>query len=474
MAAVRARSSPCESRAFVGARAWANDLMQNARFPDKRLAERARQIAAAFAAKPCDSIPQSCSTWGPTKAAYRFFANPRVTCEDIKAPIAQAAGRACAGHSLVLAIQDTTALTFPKTRTMEELGALNSFTKGMLLHSTLALSAEGVPLGLLDLQWWTRDPGAKARHRRSRRVEDKESCKWLHGMKAAREAFWSQRCCIEGGRLIHVFDREGDIHEVFENVRPEEGAVIRCAQDRRVRDSEGRLGLAKQMIRSAPLLGTVRVDVPRSAGRPARFDVAVQLRSCLLRLDPDKNKHSRRRPLDLTLIELRESDPPAGVEPLHWLLWSTEPAQTLEEALGVVAIYRLRWRIEDYHVVFKGGCRVEQLQFESAERAAKALYLYAAVAVRILALREFSRREPEAPCTRVLHEHEWRALWTYIHQEPPSAQTPPPNMRQAVLWIGRLGGHLGRKGDGMPGVTTLWRGWRDLENLVVMYCATTA
>jgi hypothetical protein len=358
---------------------------------------------------------------------------------------------------------------------MEGLGALNETTQGILFHSTLALSTDGQPLGLLDLQWWARgaNPTGKTKRRKSRPIEDKESAKWLRGMRAARQAVRANRLPLNDGRLVHVFDREGDVHEVFEEVDPaDEGAVIRCAQNRRALDSKGNLGWSKYLVRGAPLLGTTMVDVPRSHGKPARAAV-VELRSCRLTLCPDKEKHPRRRPQPLTLVELWEKDPPPGIEPLHWLLWTTEPAESLEDALAIVAIYRLRWRIEDYHLVLKAGCRAEDLQFETAERAAKAIYLYAAVAVRLLALRELSRREPDAPCTRTLREAEWRALWTFIHEKPPSPETPPPTIKQAVLWIGRLGGHLGRKSDGMPGVTTLWRGWRDLENLVVMYCATT-
>jgi hypothetical protein len=467
---------PSPVRAPVGVKAWVADLFQTVRLPDKRLDRRAEEVAMAFAARPCDSIPQTFQKWSGAKAAYRFIENPRVTCDGIKAPMADAAGRACAALPLVLAIQDTTGLTFPKARSMEGLGALNEHTRGILFHSTLAVSPDGQVLGVLDLQWWARDPNqtGKAKRRKSRPVEEKESVKWLRGMRAARRAFRANRPSLDEGRLMHSFDCEGDFHEGLQEVDPtDEGAVIRSAQNRRARDSEGNLGWSKQMVRNAPFLGITTLDVPRSHDRPARFGVVLELRACRLTLCPAKAKYPHRRSLTLTLVETWEKDPPAGIEPLHWLLWTTETVESLEDALAIVAIYRLRWRIEDYHLVLKAGCRAEELQFETAERAAKVIYLYAAVAVRILALRDFSRREPDAPCTRALREEEWRALWTYIHKTPPSPETPPPTIKQAVLWIGRLGGHLGRKSDGMPGVTTLWRGWRDLENLVVIYCATT-
>jgi hypothetical protein len=152
-------------------------------------------------------------------------------------------------------------------------------------------------------------------------------------------------------------------------------------------------------------------------------------------------------------------------------LWTTEPAQTKEQILAVVRAYALRWRIEDFHLVWKQGCRVEQLELETRQRLEKALVLYAGVAVRILHLRDLARREPTAPCTEVLTEDEWQALYAHLHGETATAKTPVPTVEQATRWIGRLGGHLGRKRDGMPGVRTLWRGWRDLTILVAGYRA---
>jgi len=177
-------------------------------------------------------------------------------------------------------------------------------------------------------------------------------------------------------------------------------------------------------------------------------------------------------PLTFALVEAREATPPAdGAEPLHWRLWTTEPAATLAATRAVVGVYELRPRVEDFHLTLKSGCRVEALALETAERLRKALTIYSGIAARILGLRDRARREPGAPCTEALSEDEWRALWALVRGAPPAPAQPPPTLAEASAWLGRLGGHLGRKCDGPPGVRTLWRGWRDLQLLVLGYRA---
>src|SRR6516225_8782160 len=264
-------------------------------------------------------------------------------------------------------------------------------------------------------------------------------------------------------------DREGDIHEVFAKVLAlGHGAIIRRYRNRAV--AEWPLD-ADQVIRTVPALARLKFKLPAGHGRKARTAV-VELRSKVLTLTPNNHVERQRQPLRLTMVQVREvSTPPQGEEPLDWLLWTNEPAQTKKQILAVVRAYALRWRIEDFHLVWKQGCRVEHLQLETRSRLEKALVLYAGVAVRILHLRDLARRVPIAPCTEVLTDDEWRALYAHATGTTPTAVTPVPTIEQASKWIGRLGGQLGRKRDGMPGVRTLWRGWRDLALLVAGYRA---
>ena len=330
----------------------------------------------------------------------------------------------------------------------------------------MALRSDGVPLGLLGQHYWSRPVEPTALPPDPKRpIKEKESYKWLRGIEAA-EAALESLPESERPRLIHVMDREGDIHEVLERITDSpHGAVIRSVQNRSV---DGSINKSIEAVRAAPLLGIHRLDVPAKHGQPRR-KARCELRSVTLTITPNLKKHPDRKPLTWTLVETREVDAPAGVEPLCWLLWTTEPAGSRAQIIGVLNIYKLRWHIEDFHLTLKSGCRAEALELETADRLIKALMLYSMIAVRIVALRDLARQEPDAPCTTILSTDAWHALFAKFEKKTPGPDTPVPTVRQAILWIGRLGGHLNRKRDGMPGVRTLWRGWRDLTILVAGY-----
>ena len=464
---------------------WIARQYRTVALPDARLEKRMLTVAQTLAAKPHDSINQACDNWAGAKGAYRFVENNAVTPDALIQPLTDAAARDAAAHGAVISVQDTTALSFPRARQAKGLGPINDSpdARGMLVHPALALRLDGAPLGLLDLQHWCRDPiahdpnapddAAAPARKASRPIEDKESAKWLRGIVAARQAIANNIDQAQRPRLIHVFDREGDIYEVFDLVTANgDGAVIRSSQNRRVTTDDGRGALAHDAVAAAPLLGIASLEVPRKHGQ-ARRQATVEIRACQLTLTPPPRHRAQakpRRSLALSLVEVVEIDAARGVkEPLHWLLWTTDPVTTLAQAIEIVRLYKLRWKIEDFNLVLKSGCRIEDLQFETAERLAKVVALYAPVAVRILQLRDWSRLQPQAPCTIILTGEQWRALWTYIHRKHPPSRSAPPTIKEATLWIGRLGGHLGRKSDGMPGVRTLWRGWRDLDLLVTMF-----
>jgi Transposase DNA-binding/Transposase Tn5 dimerisation domain len=440
---------------------WAARVAAGGEFIDRRLAARFADLLARWAARPADSIPQACGEWSQAKAAYRFLDNPRVTAAALLRAYVNTTVRAGRRLPVVYILHDSTSFNYSSLKTTAGLGPINDspYGRGLHLHTSLAVRPDGTPLGLMHQRYWARPIDKRAVPPQQRGPDDRESVKWLDGVRAAETAF-ARLSADERPRLIHVCDREGDITDLLRHIAAgTDGLVIRNQYDRNV---AGPTSSAHAAVAAARPLGRYTVAVAATAKCPAR-DAVMEVRAVPLTLHPATGSKA---PIRCSLVEAREVGPPAGSgEPLHWRLWTTEPAKTFAQARAVIAIYQRRPRIEEFHLVLKSGCRVEQLALETVGRLHKALVIYSGIAVRIATLRDLARHQPRAACTRVLTADEWQALVTHFGGEPLGPATRPPTVAQAVRWIARRGGHLGRKHDGPPGVRTLWRGWRDLHIL---------
>jgi hypothetical protein len=375
---------------------------------------------------------------------------------------------------VVLVVHDTTTGNFTGSTTIPELGPIDSgfLAKGVHIHTSLVLDTQGVVIGVGAQQIWTRpqkSPGPKV----IKEEEAKESQKWILGIEQVNESLWEathRRGRTAPPHQIHIGDREADTYDTLQTVDDlGQSCIIRSVQNRTIDDP---LKLAHDAVRGQMVTGRVELLVPRKGQHPERL-ATVEMRVLHTTLVPNVKKHPDAWPMQWTLVEVHEPHPPAGKTGLHWLLWTREPADTLEDALRVVMLYKYRWKIEDFHFVYKSGCNMEELRLRDYQALEKALRMYAAVAARLVQLRDTARSEPEAPATCLLTEDECQVLQLKYskHADP---FLVPLTIRLAVLWIGRLGGHLNRKGDGMPGVRTLWRGFHDLGILVEGYQVATA
>ena len=258
---------------------WAADLYRTVALPDARLEKRLLMMVQTFAARPLDSINQACDDWAGAKGAYRFIENNAVTADSLAKPIRDAAARDSAGLETLVTVQDTTVLSFDRAREAKGLGPVNDSpdARGMLLHPVMAMRPDGVPVGLLNLDHWCRDlVPLDDEDKAKRTVEEKESFKWLRGIRASREGIESNLPEEHRPRLLHVFDREGDIHDVFDLVTAsDDGAVIRCNHNRRVMTGDGRGALAHDAVHEAPLLGACMI-APRASGFSVPFSATAR------------------------------------------------------------------------------------------------------------------------------------------------------------------------------------------------------
>jgi hypothetical protein len=446
---------------------WARNEFAAAQLPDRRLHQRLLMIATAFAQKPTAPIPQACGSWTQAKGAYRFFENDSIAPASIRQPHHQATLRRARAHPIVLAIQDTTALnysTHPATLGLGPIGSHSPKTIGLLLHSTLAVTPTGQPLGFLHHAIRARAKRRAVRSRHQRPLAQKESYKWVESLSACQQL---APLCPDT-RLVNVADREGDLYELFVAALsvPAPSRVellVRSRHDRKLADHDRTLW---QEVARQRVAGTLKVRVGRRGDQPRRL-ATLNLRFCAVQLRAPA-RQAQQPSIQLWAIEAREVHPPKGVTPILWHLLSTLPVTGAQEAIQRVSWYAQRWQIEVLHKLLKSGCQVEQRQLQTAPRLERALSVDLVVAWRILALCKAARELPEDPVSDWLPRAQWQALWCQVHQRTHPPQTAP-SVRQAVRWIAKLGGFLGRKGDGEPGPTTLWRGLEQLDAMAKMW-----
>jgi hypothetical protein len=430
---------------------------------DKRLNRRAGRILQAALDHAGDSIPTAAGNPAAADATYRFLDNPNVDAHDIDdAHFRSTVDRSGRYPGVLLIAQDTTDADFTSPARNSRLGQLaHAKHFGFFVHSALAMTADGLPLGLLHQHVWMRPPDerGKRKDRRGKATADKESQRWLDTEAACIAALPARRT------IVMIADRECDFYDYFAAARrPGQHVLVRAKLRRRIAGSKELLGAA---TRAGTVRGTLTVRAPRKDGRPERqATLAVRYGAFALR---PPSTHPRRKalptlPLRTLLVE--EANPPAGVKPLQWLLLTTLPIDGFADAERLVRWYTYRWRIERYHLTLKSGCRLEELQLETAQRLRRALALYAIVAARLLHLTYLARQEPNASCEPAVNVEEWEVLRLHFRPGEP-LPVQPPSLREAMRWIGRLGGFLGRKGDGEPGVKVLWRGLRKLQAMVL-------
>ena len=379
---------------------------------DARLNRRARRTLEKLGAHPMQSIPTACGGWAETLAAYRLFDHPQVTAQAVLEPHYACTEQRMREYSVVLCIQDTTEGDYSGKNDIVGLGPLNYETRrGLYLHPTLAVTPERVPLGAAG-------PSRK------------------------------KRACV-GWRVIDA---------------------SRSSSSPCPRPSWSMSPTARPAT-STPVLAEAEFDLPATARRPARR-IHQQLRVARLTFKAPHRSDRTLADIEVSAVLAREVDPPQGEEPIEWLLLTSLPVETAEQALEKLQWYLCRWQIEVFFKILKSGCRIEKLQLETLERLEPALAFYLIIAWRVLYLTLLGRDCPQMPCNVVFAEEEWRAVYIVTKRQPPPET--PPSLDAMVRMVASFGGFLNRKGDGFPGPQSLWIGLQRTRDFVLAMDAQRA
>ena len=450
---------------------WSQQLFGGSDLGDARRTARLVDVAARMAKQAGSSLAKSCD--GDRAAllgSYRLMRNGAVKPEAVRASGFTRVAELAQSPGLLLAVEDTTSVSYPHAvaaRLGLTGGKQTAKRNGFMVHSVLLLDAQSeCTVGLIAQRHGCRDPASYGKNhtRRQRSYQDRESYKW-------EQASVDTARCLGSAmqRTISVCDRESDIYDYLcYKHRNKQRFVVRAQANRRLVDS--RTKLFDTLRRDAIAVCGYTVQIPQRGGRKART-ANVLLRTATLDFMVPVGSSVTEESLRINVILAEEIDAPAASEPLHWVLLTTEAISDAQAALQVVRYYELRWRIEDYHKVWKSGIGVERQRFQSIGNLERMLVITAFLAVRLLQLRELLDKPANidgTTCGATLTEDEWKVLWVSTEPNKPLPKTAPP-AQWAYYAIAKLGGFTDTKRTGRVGWDTIWHGWFRLQERLQGY-----
>lgn len=459
--------------------AWAESVFGDCDLGDERRVGRLVEVSALMAWAPGASIASLC---GGDRAAregmYRFLRNPHFDTADIDEGACMAAAEVARDLSLVLAVQDTTGVSFTHPAGMEF--AENGCPTGFLAHTTLLVDPENkAVLGLGDQERWMRAPASKrpgAKTRKQRPYEEKESYRWEQTSRRVHARLDMP------GRVMDVGDRETDIFEYLHYLREENRRFTLRADNDRILMNEAKGQRLWSTLEAQPVLGLRTIVIEQRGGqaatirqkaRPARKRrrTVLELRAKQVTIKPPDGKRSTHSPVTVNAVLITERHPPEGSEALSWLLLTSEPIDTIEQVNLIVHYYECRWLIEPYFKALKSGCQVERRPLQQQDRLDRMIAICSHVAVRLAQLHCLANQaDDKTPCDAVLTADEYHCLWASTNRGKRLPRIAP-SARWAFEAIGRLAGWTDSKRTGRIGWQTVWRGWDTLQQRMVGWAA---
>src|SRR6266853_501093 len=439
-------------------RSWAERNFGGVQLHDMRRTRRAVQAATNLAENPLGSLPAQMHTWKETKALYRLLEEPDVTFAALMQPHMQETRQQAHASGVVLLVQDTTDIDLSHRHKISGVGQIgNERGRGFFVQTVLAVRPQTREvLGCMAQERFVRIPAPAGEQRYQRRKrEERETDVWIRQVQSIGTP-------KSASMWVHVGDRGADMFPFFQACRSTQTHfLVRAAQNRRVQESEEEISYSLTQARSWPSQASRPFEVPARHGRQAR-STQLQLAFGQMTLLPPRNEpRAGKDPLTVWVMRVWEENAPEGEEPLEWLLLTSVPTTTLEQAWERVDWYRHRWLVEDYHQCLKSGCRIEERQLQTVDGLIRLLRLLSPLAVRLLQISRYARCEPERPAQEVIEP----LMLAVVAQR---CGQSPLTMTVGTFWteVSRLGGYLARSHDGPPGWRTIWKGWLSLQTFL--------
>lgn len=469
-------------------KSWVENEFENIDLGDQRLQKRLSIICQRFAESPQSPINHACSNWPETKAAYRFFQNKNVSYKEILKSHQQATLLRAAGHDYILAIQDTSYFNYSNHFKTMGLGTISKFdgknkkdiaVKGLIVHTSLAATVDGLVLGVLDQNIYSRLPRSQEKQALKEKshgavfpIQEKESYKWIQALENTVRAFGQK-----ANRVVTVCDREADIYDLFARADQLNTHVLIRAMQNRVVNRESPYSQATgeklyDLLNKQKTLGRIEIKIPKQTNKPER-KALCEVSACKFTLNPSEHHFNRKdilpKNMPVYAIHVKEINALSLKDAIDWKLLTNLAVTSFEEALEKIKWYCIRWRIEIWHKILKSGLQVEDCRLTTAPRLIRYLSVMSIVAWRIFWITLVARAFPEDSCLLFLNDIEWKVLYRKFNKknkEHKQFPAKPPSMSQAVSWIAQLGGFLARKNDKLPGNTHIWRGLKKFTIMI--------
>jgi len=424
----------------LDAEQWAEQEFGGAQLGDTRLSRRLVASADIKAKAPSRAFCGAAQgDQAAMKGYYRMIEqadDAALTMATILAPHRQQTARRMMAQKTVLCLQDGSELNYSNLDSCTGLGELKANqtgakTYGLNLHSTLAVTSNGLPLGVLKAQCLAPQPKSADDRRKPAQIpiEEKKTFVW---MEHHRDLVALSRTMPQT-RLVDVCDREADFFELFDEQRNNPGVdiLIRAKHDRNLKEAPFKLFAA---VRQAPIAGHIRVPIPKlsartkkskqkaRAARPKRLaDLALRCQTITL---PAPEYAADKPPVTVNLIHAVEENPPANTEAVEWFLLTTVSINGTADIEQCLRWYTLRWRIEDWHRVLKSGCSIDKLMHETAQRLRRAIAINLVIAWRIMLMTLLGRETPGLPAEVLFSDIELRTLRAYAKKSLKTTRQP--------------------------------------------------